>query len=459
MRSRTPPSRLGRRLAVVGLSTTLSFTLACGGARGTAASTIAAPTGAPVAGPEACRGAGAVDVVDHVAELGVTLVPPSITGSGTVRVRARRPTDVVVLDAVKLEVLRVADGAETLRFSTDGRQLCIELSRSLAEGDERELHLDWEVGTGGPVPRFLPDQAWAGYTTSAWMPTLLDPAQRATLRLRITAASALTAVGPGRSLGASPVADGRATHDFEVDRPTPPFLFAFAVGDFAQVEQSVDGVVLRVLGPRGSDLAGALAASVPMVRFFVERTGAPMPAPVYTEVFVSGDAAQEAAGLALMSADALEDLRKDPTDDWILSHELAHQWFGWLVPCADFADFWLNEGFDVLGGRVQAAALGPGRVRAGARGVAPPVGEGPHRRQGRAAVTLATGPAAPRPTRQPAAGPGGDVLPRRPGPPAAARRARRHGVLERGPSLRPRDPGARRHERGLAPCARGGGPP
>src|SRR3954463_16169477 len=26
-------------------------------------------------------------------------------------------------------------------------------------------------------------------------------------------------------------------------------------------------------------------------------------------------------------------------------HELSHQWFGWLVPCADFADFWLNEGF------------------------------------------------------------------------------------------------------------------
>ena len=65
----------------------------------------------------------------------------------------------------------------------------------------------------------------------------------------------------------------------------------------------------------------------------------------YTQVFVHGDAAQEAAGFALLSEDSLQDLERDPHDDWLFTHELAHQWFGWLVPCADFADFRLNEGF------------------------------------------------------------------------------------------------------------------
>jgi len=32
-------------------------------------------------------------------------------------------------------------------------------------------------------------------------------------------------------------------------------------------------------------------------------------------------------------------------DDTVISHELAHQWFGDLVTCKDWANLWLNEGF------------------------------------------------------------------------------------------------------------------
>jgi hypothetical protein len=31
--------------------------------------------------------------------------------------------------------------------------------------------------------------------------------------------------------------------------------------------------------------------------------------------------------------------------DWLVSHELAHQWWGDLITCADFHHIWLNEGF------------------------------------------------------------------------------------------------------------------
>ena len=33
-----------------------------------------------------------------------------------------------------------------------------------------------------------------------------------------------------------------------------------------------------------------------------------------------------------------------PEEDWAIAHELAHQWWGNLVTCADWTHFWLNEG-------------------------------------------------------------------------------------------------------------------
>src|SRR5260370_35323727 len=32
-------------------------------------------------------------------------------------------------------------------------------------------------------------------------------------------------------------------------------------------------------------------------------------------------------------------------EDPLISHELAHQWFGDLVTCNDWGNIWLNEGF------------------------------------------------------------------------------------------------------------------
>ncbi|HEU4407513.1 MAG TPA: M1 family aminopeptidase [Polyangiaceae bacterium] len=323
-------------------------------AGGCAAPARPAPASAPAppagAGPRPptpaeCEGDSPVDVVDHAIDLSLRLSPPSLEGAGDVRVRARRTTDVVRLDARDLRVASIAAGGAPLPFGAADGRLCARLPRPLAPGAELTLRLAWAVPVDRDTPRFFDDQAWAGYQASAWMPTLQDPAQRATLSLRITSPPDVRVSASGRPAGAAAARDGRRTHAFVLDRPSPPFLFAFAAGRFDEAELDVDGVKLRALGPPGADLKGALAITAPMLRFLRDRTGAPPPAAEYREVFVRGDAAQEAAGMALLSADALDEVRQDPKEDWIFSHELAHQWFAWLVPCADFADFWLNEGF------------------------------------------------------------------------------------------------------------------
>ena len=324
----------------------LAVTSACSPAAAPVSSSPQASTATaalPLTADE-CAGESAVDVVHHAIDLSLRREPVSLSGRGELRLVARRATSVIVLDARGLEITEVASATGPLPFQHAKDRLCVRAPHSLSAGAEARVFVSWKVPVDRDPPKFVGDVVWAGYTASAWMPTRQDPAQRATLALRITAPDAWKVAAVGRASATEEGSDGVA-HVFTLDRPSPPFLYAFAAGPFDEAELTAEGVKLRALGPKGADLQGALAITAPMLRFLQAHTGAPFPASEYTQIFVPGDAAQEAAGLSLLSAEALEDVRKDPTEDWIFSHELAHQWFAWLVPCADFADFWLNEGF------------------------------------------------------------------------------------------------------------------
>jgi aminopeptidase N len=292
-----------------------------------------------------CVATPGLQVSNHDIELEVSLDPPAIGGKGSVRLKATAPTAVIALDTSELVVSRVLVGSLPLSFESTPSRVCVTLAEPLAAGSELTLQLEWQASTSQYTPKFSKDDVWAGYQTSAWMPTLQDAAQRATLSLRIVADAALKVSASGREAGHQALADGRVRHSFALDRPTAPFLYAFAAGRFEAAELRVDEMRLRAFGPPGADLKGALHATGAMYRFLNGKLGVPHPWREYVQVFVRTDVAQEAAGMALIGAQSLADRRADPEDDWIFIHELSHQWFGWMVPCADFADFWLNEGF------------------------------------------------------------------------------------------------------------------
>jgi aminopeptidase N len=177
------------------------------------------------------------------------------------------------------------------------------------------------------------------------MPTLQDSEQRASLSLQITAASDLKIVASGIRLFPRQLDSGRVVHSFVLNKPSAPFLYAFAAGQFDETSILDNNLKLTAMGPPGTDLSKALASAAQALGFLVDHTGVAYSGHEYVQVFVQGEAAQEAAGFSIISADSLDDIRRNPQEDWVFSHELAHQWFAWLIPCADFSDFWLNEGF------------------------------------------------------------------------------------------------------------------
>ncbi len=119
-------------------------------------------------------------------------------------------------------------------------------------------------------------------------------------------------------------------------------------GELAETSVDAGPVRLRLVGPAGSESPTSLRSKFRdtprMLAFLQGRAGVPLPHEVYTQVLVAGSEAQEKSSFALIGAEVLDPILEDPTEDWVIVHELAHQWWGNLVTCRDWSQFWLNEG-------------------------------------------------------------------------------------------------------------------
>ncbi|MCA1557991.1 MAG: hypothetical protein LC731_05555, partial [Acidobacteria bacterium] len=78
---------------------------------------------------------------------------------------------------------------------------------------------------------------------------------------------------------------------------------------------------------------------------FEQRAAAPYPQKRYTQVLASGSVAQEMSAFTVIRENYGKDVLTEPRENWLIAHELAHQWWGIRVTCAGWSDFWLNEAF------------------------------------------------------------------------------------------------------------------
>ncbi|HZO13578.1 MAG TPA: M1 family metallopeptidase, partial [Polyangiaceae bacterium] len=142
---------------------------------------------------------------------------------------------------------------------------------------------------------------------------------------------------------------------FAPSKPMPTYLVALAIGPLEAREGAREPVPIRLLAVEGKSKLGevALKTAADHLELLSEYFGRPYPYDKLDLVAVPnfGPGAMENAGLITFreelllldsgttSAKARRDLAM------ILSHELAHQWFGNLVTMQWWDDLWLNEGF------------------------------------------------------------------------------------------------------------------
>ena len=135
--------------------------------------------------------------------------------------------------------------------------------------------------------------------------------------------------------------------DWEQKRPVPTYTFGFAAGAFSAVTDRVGGTTLRFLGQgfTESEMRRVFSETAQMMSFFEQRSGQPYPGDTYTQSLVARTAGQEMTGLSIVSEEYGRAVLADPSAIGLIAHELAHQWWGNMVTCHAWTEFWLNEGF------------------------------------------------------------------------------------------------------------------
>jgi len=229
---------------------------------------------------------------------------------------------------------------------SEGAVLDFNLPKPLPRGRAVRLELSYH----GRPARGLSGSTTSLHTTyfaCDWMICLQDQfSDKATFSLDLHVPAGMDTLSVGRRIARRPGPDGGEIHSWEAPRPYSAYLFGFAVGRFARADDRVGSARLSYLSEvaDAAELQRRFAATGQMIRFFSEKAGAPLPVSVYSQLLVQGREAQEAASYAVLGVDALPTKADDPTEDWAIAHELAHQWWGNLVTSATLKDFWLNEG-------------------------------------------------------------------------------------------------------------------
>jgi aminopeptidase N len=192
---------------------------------------------------------------------------------------------------------------------------------------------------------------YSSYFACDWMICLQDaPGDKAAFALDLVVPSGMASLASGRMIGRTGGRSGAVIHRWRTERPYSAYLFGFAIGPFNHGSERSGAAQLDYYGASASaaELRQLFAETPRMVAFLSEKAGLPLPGGRYAQLLVPGNEAQEAATYSLIGRSELQRSVTDPSSDWVIVHELAHQWWGNLVTARRWQHFWLNEGITVF---------------------------------------------------------------------------------------------------------------
>jgi len=318
------------------------------------------------------------DLLNTILDLSFDWEKSTINGTATLTLSPLFYTQHdVQLDAVDFDIKKIMIGDKIVKdYSYDKKIITIPLAQPMGRRDRLSITIQYsatpqpsnlEEGAAitsdqglyfidplDTVPD-LPRQIWSQGETSSnrkWFPSIDHPNQRGTMEIIMTVADTFMTLSNGNLISSTKLPNGMRRDDWKLELPIAPYLTMVAVGKWDKVTDYWRGrpVDYYVDPGYGKDARAIFAHTPEMIEFFSQKLGFDYVWPKYAQIivknFVSGAMENTTAtvfGDFIQFHD--EDVIKPGSNDYIVSHELFHHWFGDLVTCESWANITLNEGF------------------------------------------------------------------------------------------------------------------
>ncbi len=296
-------------------------------------------------------------------------------GTVEIDVDLDHPTSEIRLNAVDLEI-------SAAHVMTGGGQLAATVSLD-PENEMVALSLDSPVGPGQATLKLaftgVLNDLLAGFYRSSYkddggntvwiattqfestdarraFPCFDEPAMKAVFEVELTVDAGHLAISNGAEVSSEILGDGRKRVCFEPTMAMSSYLVAFIVGPLVATEpRMVGGTPLRVVHRPGWEklTTFALDAGAHALEFLQDFFSIPYPASKLDLIAIPDFAfgAMENLGAVtfresalLVDAQASSQPERERIVD-VVSHEIAHMWFGDLVTMKWWNGIWLNEAF------------------------------------------------------------------------------------------------------------------
>jgi aminopeptidase N len=293
--------------------------------------------------------------------------------------------DSIVLDAKSMAIEEVMVNDVATMFKSTKTKLIINLPNAIKANEKATIAIKYiakpnEKEKGGSASirndkgfyfinasgadKYKPTQAWTQGETEAnscWFPTIDKPNHKSTFRVAVTVPDTFTTLGNGVLINSTKLSNALRKDEWYQAKPMSAYLVMLAIGKFSNVPSSKSATFANKLipinyyvEPRFESNANEIFARTPeMIEFFSDKLGVPFPWDKYSQVvcrdYVSG--AMENTSASLFGEFVQHDNRGmiDNDNDYIVAHELFHQWFGDLITCENWSHLTVNESFASYG--------------------------------------------------------------------------------------------------------------
>jgi aminopeptidase N len=319
-----------------------------------------------------------IDLIHYKAELNINFDQREVAGKVSITFRPLCRSNIFQIDAIRLNIegidLLQKNTIQPLTYNHHDQVLDVILDQQYSPKDTLTITISYSAQPNAGM-YFLKDYEHEGqfYVYSYgegglhanWLPIYKDVNDKFSTEMVITVPQPYTVISNGNLINVKKHNSGEQTFHWKQDLPHSNYLISIYVGQFEKgdLPPALGTIPLSYWVPEGRLKQGAYALRITtkMVEFFSNKFNYKYPWDKYDQVAFPDYSigAMEHTSVTGHRASVLRDEKAPdnfgPPDfdryyqvwsaDAIISHELAHHWFGDNLTCRNLNYLWLNESF------------------------------------------------------------------------------------------------------------------